>query len=371
VARVDADRVQLWGGFQQPDYSRNLAAQLTGVPVERVRVNVVFGGGGFGRRWELDSTEQVVRVAKTMPGRAVKLIWTREQDLQHDFYRGAYMARYRAAVDSSGKLLAVHGRIAGQSILGYKRMPAPFPGLPDPSSVGGLLFDEYAIPRRLTEYAEVSLPVPIGFWRSVSASQNVFFAESIMDELAHASKRDPFEYRRELLAGRTRTLNVLELAARESGWGKPLPKGHGRGIAVSSGFGGVCVEVIEVSVKGNRVAIERVTAAYDCGPIIDPGVVEAQIQGGIVWGLSAAINGESTIAAGAMQQTNFHQQPMLSIVGTPKVDVHLVKSEGRIGGVGEAGVPPAAPALANAIFAATGKRVRTLPMIKAGFEFAG
>lgn len=370
VARVSADTVELWGGFQQPDYSRNLAAQLTGVPVERVRVNVTFGGGGFGRRWELDSTEQVVRIAKTMPGRPVNLIWTREQDLQHDFYRAAYMARYRAAIDGSGKPLAVHGRIAGQSIFGFKRLPSPFPGLPDPTSVGGLLFDEYAIPHRLAEYAEVSLPIPIGFWRAVSASQNVFFSESLMDELAHAAKRDPFEYRRELLAGRTRTLNVLELAARESGWSNRLPKGHGRGIAVSSGFGGVCVEVIEVSVKGNRCAIERVTAAYDCGPMIDPGVVEAQIQGGIVWGLSAAISGESTIAEGTMQQSNFHQQPMLAITGTPKIDVHLVKSEGRIGGVGESGVPAAAPALANAIFAATGKRVRTLPLIKAGFEFA-
>jgi CO/xanthine dehydrogenase Mo-binding subunit len=363
AALVTADRCEVWGGLQQPDFARQRAAKLTGLPLEQVRVNVTFGGGGFGRRWELDSLSQVVRVAQAVPGRAVNLLWTREQDMQHDFYRPAYVARYRAALDADGKVLALHGRISGQSLLGYKGMMGNFPkGMPDGASVGGLIADDYALPLRLADYVEVGLPIPIGFWRAVASSQNGFFSESMIDELAVAGKHDPYAFRRALLAANPRAQAVLDRVARESGWDQPLGRGRGRGIAISSGFGSICAQVVQVAVSGGRIVIEKITCAIDCGVVIDPGTVEAQIEGGVVYGLSAALTGETTFEKGAALQGNFHQQTMLGLSETPPIAVHVMRSEARCGGVGEAGVPPTAPALANAIYAATGKRIRRLPL---------
>ena len=369
VAKVTADSCHVWGGLQQPDFARDLAAKLTGLPVERVRVDVTFAGGGFGRRWELDSVRQAVSIAKAVPGRAVNLIWTREQDLQHDFYRPAYMARYRARLDRAGNVLAVHGRIAGQSLLGYKRM-RPNPKFPDGASAFGVIPAEYDLPNALCDSVDVAVPVPVGFWRAVGASQNGFFAESMIDELAHAARRDPLEFRRSLIRSNPRALAVLERAAAESGWGKPLAKGRGRGFAMNSGFGSICAQVFEVSVAGNTVTIDKVTCVYDCGPVLNPATVEAQLEGGISWGLCAALNGEITIAAGRVQQGNFHEQTLLRINEMPRVRVVLMDSAERIGGVGEGGVPPVAAALCNAIFAATGRRLRSLPLRKQGLEFA-
>lgn len=370
VAKVTADSCRVMGGLQQPDFALELAARLTGLPPERVRVDVVFGGGGFGRRWELDSVRQAVSIAKQVPGRAVNLIWTREQDMQHDFYRPAHMARYRASIDAAGNVLAVQGRTVGQSLLGYKGMRRD-KTQPDAASSFGLIPAEYDLPNRLCDWVELQAQVPVGFWRAVGASQNGFFAESMMDELAHAAKRDPLEFRRGLIRSNPRALALLERLATESGWSKPLAKGHGRGVALSSGFGSICGQVFEVSVAGSTVKIERVTCVYDCGPVLNPSTVEAQIEGGIVYGLCAAIDGEITLAGGKVQQGNFHDQPMLRLSETPPMKIVLMDSQHRIGGVGEAGVPPVAAALANAIFAVTGRRYRTLPLRKAGLEFVG
>ena len=369
AARVTADRCEVRAPLQRIDNARRLAATLTGVPFERVRVDITFAGGGFGRRHELDSLEQTLRIAMAVPGRWVKLLWTREQDMQHDFYRPAHAVRYRGVVDAAGRVLALHGRISGQSIGGYKRMRSPAAKLPDGAAVGGTVPDEYALGTKLAEYVEVGLPVPIGFRRSVASSHNTFFAESIVDELAHAARRDPWQFRRTLLAAHPRMVAVLDRAATESGWDRPLGAGRGRGIAVNAAFGAICAQVVQVAVRGQRVAIERITCAYDCGPLIDPGIVEAQLQGGIVWGLTAALDGETTIEAGAAVQSNFNTQPLLRLPEMPRVEVHLMRSEARIGGAGESGVPPIAPALVNAIFAASGRRLRQLPLRKAGLEF--
>ena len=362
TVRIGADRCEVWAPLQAPDVSRQIAAAATGLPPERVHVQLTFGGGGFGRRFEQDSLRQALQVAKAVPGRMVKLLWTREQDLQHDFYRPAHVVRYRAALDAAGRVLAIHGRVTGQSIQAVNNMRFGGGRLPDGAAVGGTVPEEYDLGLRYADYVEVGLPVPIGFWRSVAASHNGFFAESFVDELAHAARRDPFEFRRERLAAHPRHRAVLELAARQAGWDRPPAPGRARGIAMNAGFGGICAQVVEVAVRGRRIAIERVTVAYDCGPVIDPGIVEAQLQGGVVFGLGAALHGDVGIARGGALPTNFHQQPVPRINEVPRIDVHLLQGSDRVGGVGEAGVPPLAPALANAIFAATGQRLRRLPL---------
>jgi isoquinoline 1-oxidoreductase beta subunit len=276
------------------------------------------------------------------------------------------VVRYRAALDRAGKVLALHGRVTGQSIQAAKGMRFGGGRIPDGAAVGGTVPEDYELGLRYADYVEVGLPVPIGFWRSVAASHNCFFAESFIDELAHAAGRDPLEFRRQHLAAQPRHLAVLERAAREAGWDRPAGRGRARGIALSSGFGGICAQVVEIALRGGAVQVERITVAYDCGPVIDPGIVEAQLQGGVVFGLSAACYGEVAIAGGIAQPTNFHQQPMLRLAETPRIDVHLLQGSDKIGGVGEAGVPPVAPALANAIFAATGQRVRRMPLRASG-----
>lgn len=370
VAKVTADACHLIGGLQQPDFALDLAARLTGLAPEQVRVDVVFGGGGFGRRWELDAVRQAVSIAKQLPGRAINLIWTREQDMQHDFYRPAHLARYRASLDLQGNVLAIQARTVGQSLLGYKGMRRD-KTQPDAASSFGLIPAEYDLPNRLCDWVELQAQVPIGFWRAVGASQNGFFAESMIDELAHAAARDPLEFRRGLIRSNPRARAVLERLAVESEWSKPLAKGRGRGIALSTGFGSVCGQVFEVSVSGSTVKIERVICVYDCGPVLNPSTVEAQLEGGIVYGLCAALDGEITLQDGKVEQSNFHDQPMLRLSDTPPMKIVLMDSTYRIGGVGEGGVPPVAAALCNAIFAASGRRFRTLPLRKAGLEFVG
>ena len=368
TALITDDRCEIWAPHQQPDNAHKAAAKFTGLPMDRVRLNITFGGGGFGRKWETDVMLQALQIAKAVKGRPVKLSWTREQDVQHDFYKPAYVARYRGAVSSDGKVLAVHARLAGQSLFSFKRIPSFMPGIPDPTAIGGLIADEYDLGSRLSEFVEVGAPVPIGWWRSVALAHNGFFGESMIDELATAAGQDPYEFRKTQLARHPRAIAVLERVAKESGWGRKLGAGRGRGIAVSFGFGSICAQVAEVTVRGKSLRVDRITCAYDCGTVIDPGIVEAQLFGGIVFGLGAALAAEITLERGAVKQTNFHEHPVMRIHEIPRIDVHLVRSNATTGGVGEASVPPVAPAVANAIFAATGRRARKLPLRSAGFD---
>jgi len=372
TAAVHADRAEVWAPTQQPDRSRDAIAAITGLPREQCQLNVTFLGGGFGRKWETDFVRQAVTIAKeiarTRPGTPVKLTWTREQDFLHDRFRPAHVARSRVGVNENGQLLAIHSRITGPSIFTFQKRKLPA-GVADPFATGLLINDFYRIPHRLADYVETIAPVPIGTWRSVAQSQNGFFAESTIDDVASLTRRDPLELRRELCAHDPRALAVLDRVATLGEWSRTLGKGQGRGISLSIAYGSYCAEIVEVRVVERRVTIERISAVFDCGLIIDPGTVDAQVSGGIVFGLSAAIDGEIRFAQGGALQRNFDSAPIIRLSQTPKIIVELMRTEHPPGGAGEASVPGVAPALASAIHAATGVRPRRLPIIADGWEF--
>ncbi len=365
MARVDTDAAEIWAPHQNPDTGHKVAAEMLGLPMEKVRFNLTFAGGGFGRKWELDSLQQCLRIAKAVPGRAIRLIWTREQDVQHDFYRPSFKARYRAALDDAGTVTGIHGRIAGQSLLGYKKMLPP--NIPDPTMGGGLIPNDYNLGKRYGDMAVLDLPIPVGFWRSVALSHNAFFAESFVDELAHATGTDPYQFRRKLLAAQPRVQAVLDKAAQAAGWSTTPAAGRARGIAISEGFGSICAQVAEIERVGNEIHLRRVVCAYDCGKIIDPSTVDAQVEGAIVYGIGGALAGLE-IERGAFKQSNFHDYPALRINTMPQIELHRIVSDKPHGGIGEVGVPGIAPALANAIFAATGQRLRQLPLRPEGMS---
>lgn len=373
TAAVHDDRAEVWAPTQQPDRSRDAIAAISGLPRERCQLHVTFLGGGFGRKWETDFVRQAVTIAKevarTRPGTPVKLTWTREQDFLHDRFRPAHTARSRVGVSESGELQAVHSRITGPSIFTFQKRKLPA-GVADPFATGLLVNDFYRIPHRLADYVETIAPVPIGTWRSVAQSQNGFFAESTIDDVASFTRRDPLALRRELCAHDPRALAVLDRVASVGEWHTPLGQGRGRGISLSIAYGSYCAEIVEVKVVGRRVIIEKITAVFDCGLMIDPGTVDAQVSGGIVFGLSAAINGDIRFAQGAAVQRNFDSAPIIRMSQTPRIIVELMRSEHPPGGAGEASVPGIAPALASAIHAATGVRPRRLPLIADGWEFA-
>jgi CO/xanthine dehydrogenase Mo-binding subunit len=372
TAVVRADEAEAWAPTQQPDRTRDMMAQVTGLPRERCKLHVTFLGGGFGRKWEVDFVRQAVQIAKgvaaSRPGTPVKLTWTREQDFRHDRFRPAHLVRTRAGLDAAGKLVAMHSRTTGISMWKYHGRPS-VPGMADPFAAGWLINDNYRFPNKYIDYVETPEPVPVGTWRSVSQSMNCFFSESAIDDVAFATKRDPLELRLEMCASDARATAVLRKAAELAGWGKKLPKGRGRGIALALGYDSYCAEVVEVSVKNRKVKIERIVAVFDCGMMIDPHNVDAQVEGGIVWGLSAAIDGQINFANGAAVEDNFHTSPILRINQTPRIEVHLLKTDHKSGGAGEASVPGVAPALASAIHMASGERPRRLPIIASGFEF--
>jgi CO/xanthine dehydrogenase Mo-binding subunit len=298
-------------------------------------------------------------------GSPVQLVWTREEDTQHDFYRPAALHRLEAGIDAAGRVSALHVSIAAQPISGGRG------GGIDGPAVASIADSPYAIPNFSVDYMRPDLAVPVGYWRSVGPSQNTFTLESFIDEVAHAAGRDPVELRVELLAGHPRLRHVVELAAREAGWGSTLPAGRARGIACVEDKGGLVAQVAEVSVENNEIRVHRVTCAADCGRIIHPGIVEAQLSGSVIAGLAAALHGEITIRNGRVTQSNFHDYPLLRMRETPRIDVHVVASEEEPGGVGEPGVPPAAPAVANALFALTGTRLRTMPLRAAALTSDG
>jgi isoquinoline 1-oxidoreductase beta subunit len=314
----------------------------------------------------MDFPIQAILISQAM-GAPVKLIWTREEDIQHDLYRPVSSTRIKAGIDASGKLVAWQQRIASPSVFGTNPGFAP-PMKVDSTSVEGSADKRYAIPNFTVDYVRKDFAVPVFFWRSVGNSQNAFFFESMVDEVAHAAGKDPYEFRRELLKGTPRLLNVLDRVAKNSDWGKPLPKGYARGIALHESFGTIVGEVAEVSVDAKKaLQVHRVWVVVDCGAVVNPDTVEAQMQSAVNFGLSAALFGEISIAKGRVMQNNFYDYQMVRIANAPHISVEIVKSTEAPAGVGEPGTPPIAPAVANAIFSITGKRVRTLPLTKAGF----
>jgi isoquinoline 1-oxidoreductase beta subunit len=354
TADVRADRCEVWAPTQNPQGTQSTAASLTGLPVDAVTVHVTNMGCGWGRRSRADFVTDAVEVSKQI-GAPVQVLWTRAEDMQHDYYRPAAHVRFDAGLDASGRPTALRARVAAQGITGGRT------GVDGPA-VAGLADMHYSIPNLSVAYGRVELAVPVGFWRAVGPSQNTFFLESFIDEMAHAAKRDPVEFRLELLGGNPRLKRTLELAAEQSGWGSKLPAGRARGVALLDDRGGKVAEVAEVSIENGRVRVHKVTCVADCGQIIHPGIVEAQLSGSVIAGLTAALYGEITIEKGRAKQANFNDYPMLRMREAPAITVHVVKNHEEPGGVGEPAVPPIAPAVTNALYTLTGKRIRQLPI---------
>ncbi len=363
TVHVRPDGCEVWTGSQVLSRVRATAAEVTGLALEKVVVHNHLLGGGFGRRLEFDYVTQAVRIAKQVDG-PVKVIWTREEDVQHDFYRPYYYDRVAAGVDARGQPIAWTHRLVGPAIIARWAPPAFKDGI-DVDAVDGAAHLLYDIPAIRVEYVRHEEPVlNTGFWRGVGVTHNTFVIESFIDELAAAAKQDPVEYRRALLGKSPRARAVLDLAAQAAGWGRPLPAGRGRGVSLLySGWGSYLAQVAEVEVStSGEVRVHRVVCAVDCGVVVNPDTVKAQIEGGIIFGISGALYGEATIKNGRVQQSNFNNVRVLRINETPAIEVHLVRSGEPPGGIGEPGTAVTAPAVANAVFAATGKRIRKLPL---------
>jgi isoquinoline 1-oxidoreductase subunit beta len=360
TAHVRPDRCDVWSGTQAQTSSQATAAKITGLDISAVFIHTTFLGGGFGRRFESDFIGEAVEASKAMNA-PVKVTWSREDDMQHDYYRMVSHARCTAGLDAEGWPLVWASHVSSPALMARF---GPLKDNFDHRSVESLDDVPYTIPNILVDFSLVTTPIPIGFWRSVGASQNGFFLESFADEMATAAKKDPYEFRRHLLAKSPRHLAVLETAAQNAGWGKPLPAGRARGIAVVTSYNGFVALVIEVSVnrEERKLKVHRVVCALDCGRIVNPSSIQAQARSCIVYGLTAAQHSAITIDRGRVQQNNFNDYQMMRFDEMPEVEVHIVSSDGPPTGAGEFVVPPVAPALCNAIFAATGKRVRRLPV---------
>jgi isoquinoline 1-oxidoreductase subunit beta len=359
TADVRADRCDVWVPTQGQTASHQAAVAASGLPASAVKVHTTYLGGGFGRRGEADFVMDAVETSKAV-GKPVKVIWTREDDIQHDFYRPITYVRMWGAVDASGKPAAFMQRIVQQSLM--KRIGALPPNGVDFISVDGSATLPYAIPNVRVEYTETDPGVPYGFWRSVGASVQGFVVEAFIDELATAAGRDPYQFRRDLLSKAPRHRAVLDLVAEKSGWGKPVPAGRARGIAMMEAFGSIVGQVAEVSVSNGAVKIHQIWCAVDSGWVINPDTIKAQMEGGAIYGLTAALKGEITIENGRVKQRHFNDYPMIMNKEAPEVEVHIVPSTETPGGIGEPSTAIAAGALANAISAATGKRIYRLPI---------
>lgn len=359
VASVRPGACDIWAPTQNQSAAQEVAAAILGLPLDAVRVHTTLLGGGFGRRLEVDYVAEAVRLSKAAGG-PVQVIWSREDDVRHGFYRPASLHRLTASVDAQGRPTAWRHRIIGPSI---DSRFGPLERGVDDSLIEGAANLPYAIPNIQVEQSIADVPVPVGYWRSVGSSHNAFVTECFIDEIAISAGQDPFELRRTLLRDHPRHRLVLESAAEQAGWGSRLPTGRGRGIAVAESFGSFVAQVAEVSIGPAGVPrVHRVVCAVDCGQTINPDTIEAQMQGGIVFGLTAALKSEITLERGGVRQSNFHDYPILRMDEMPVIEVHVVAGTDSPGGIGEPGVPPIAPAVVNAIHAATGKRVRKLPV---------
>ena len=373
TALLDGDKLDIWASTQNPESTLTAAASTADVAQENIRVFAMQMGGGLGRKSPQDFTRQAVAIAMQLPGKPVKLMWSREEDMQHDLYRPASLVRVRAGMDDSGKPQALHIRVSAPSIFS-QLLRMPLQNGVDQQAVACFNDHPYAIPNTLVDFAMRSTHVPVGFWRTVGHSQNPFVRECFLDELAHAAKQDPLAYRLALLPDNekaNRDKGILQAVAKAADWGKPLPSGVHRGIASVDGYGSWTACVCEVSVNARgEVKIHRIVIGIDPGYAVNPDNIQAQLQGSVVHGLTAIFWGEITVKDGRVEQSNFHDHRMMRMNEMPKVETVIAASGGFWGGVGEPAQAPLAPALGNALFAATGKRIRSLPLKNHGLTLS-
>ena len=371
TALVKDGKVEVWVGTQNGETTIAAASEASGVPLESVYAHKMHAGGGFGRRGpHQEYTKQAVLIAQSMPGTPVSLQWSREEDIQQGRYRPVALVKLRAGLDAQGNWIAWHVRQADQSILITVR-PTDIKNGIDPVNVRCFQDNPYAVPNFTNEYAMRNPHVPPGFWRAVAHTNNPVFRECFIDELAHAAGKDPYEFRRPLLQQKEKDLGVLDAVAKAVGWGTPAPSGVYRGIAVVDSYGSYTAAAVEISVKdGSAIDVKRVIVAVDSGYVVHLDAVKAQIEGGVLWGLGSAMHEEITVADGRVAQSNFSDYPLLRLAETPgKIEAIVMPTGGFWGGVGEPPIGAVVPALCNAIFAATGKRVRTLPLKHHGFSY--
>jgi isoquinoline 1-oxidoreductase subunit beta len=370
TVHVRPDGCEVWVGTQVLSRAQATAAKTTGLPLEKVLVHNHYLGGGFGRRLEHDGVTRAVQIATHVEG-PVKVIWTREEDIQHDMYRPYWFDRFSAGLDAAGRLIAWQHRFAGSSILARFAPPAFKDGL-DPDSTDGAVKLAYAIPNFRAEYLRVEPPgIPTAFWRSVGPSHTVFAVESFMDELAAAAKQDPVAYRRALLTESPRAQAVLDLAAEKAGWEQKLPQRSGRGVSLQFVFGSYMAQVAQVEVgQDGAVRVQKVVCAVDCGSVVNPDTIQAQVEGAVIFGISAALYGQVTLKGGRVEQSNFHDYQVLRMNEAPVIETYIVHNTEKPGGIGEPGTCCVMPAIANAIFAATGKRLQRLPVDSAQLKQA-
>ena len=371
---VEDNSVDIWVGHQAPSIVLDVVNGMTGVEKEQITIHTPFLGGGFGRRGESDFVRIATAVAQSMKGTPVMSVYMRETDMQHDFYRPGAVSVFKAVVESGGEIAAWENRIASQPV-GYEAMSRLNAGMPlspdgDGASTEGARHLPYIMKNRRVSFNYLDSPLPVGFWRSVGSSTNAFFTECFMDECAHAANIDPYQFRRSKLGGHPRYVAVIDKVAEMSNWGEGLRDGRFHGIALHKSFGSIVGQVAEITQTGDKsFSIDKYYCAIDCGTYISPDIIESQMAGGIIFGLSAALYGEITWKDGQVQQVNFPQYEMVKMRVAPEVEVHIIEIDEYPGGVGEPGTPPAAPALANALFAATGEPVRSLPLVKHGYTF--
>jgi isoquinoline 1-oxidoreductase beta subunit len=361
TAQLIDGRLRLWLPTQAPSIAVSTAARVAEISQDQVDLRPTLIGSGFGRRLETDMVAQAVALAKEMPGVPVQLVWRREDDIAHDFYRPASVARLTGVLGTEHKIKSMHIKSASaapiQQLL-HRAFGLPATG-PDKTAAEGLFDHPYEIPNQHIEHVIVDVPVPVGPWRSVGHSHHAFFKESFIDEMAHAARTDPVQFRRDLLASHPRHLAVLNAAVRRAG---KVPGTRAHGVALHDCYGSIVAQVADVGIEEGRVRVHKVVCAIDCGLVVNPDIVRQQMESGIAFGLSAALHGDLKIANGRVKQKNFHDAPILRIDEMPDIEVIIIDSDSSPGGVGEAGTPPIAPAVANAVFKLTGKRLRSLPL---------